>query len=234
MTIVATDIDGIATTEHIRDLKLVDEREFVHEMAVPARLASLTVSLSGTLRTLRGNDLALSTDARTFTINGEDASATTFGSQVVRTVGGYAIELRGKNGEPKPNRAVAVKLWHPDFRITIDQRLRTDAKGRIELGPLTGFDVLQFDAGESPQAIDLRTANVNLPESLHGLAGETLRVPYVAPVRNQRGPSSRCSARTMMSSRIWPSPPGSSNCATSPPATTNCAFTHCSARFPCE
>ncbi|MCC7062535.1 MAG: hypothetical protein IT456_07000, partial [Planctomycetes bacterium] len=178
LTIVATDIDGITTTEHIRDLKLVDEREFVHEMAVPARLASLTVSLSGTLRTLRGNDLALSTDARTFTINGEDTSAATFGSQVVRTVGGYAIELRGKNGEPKPNRAVAVKLWHPDFRITIDQRLRTDAQGRIELGPLTGFDVLQFDAGESPQAIDLRTAIVNLPESLHGLAGETLRVPY--------------------------------------------------------
>jgi hypothetical protein len=178
LTIVATDIDGITTTEHIRDIKLVDEREFVHEFAVPARLASLTISLSGTLRTLRGDDIVLNTHEQTFRVNGDDTTATTYGSQLVRTVEGHSIELRGKNGEPKPNRVVAIKLWHPDFRDAMELSLRTDATGRIELGPLAGFDCVQFDSDGAQQWIPLDTAHANLPSALHGLAGETLRVPY--------------------------------------------------------
>ncbi len=47
LTIVATDLDGLSTTLEVRDPAFTDEREFVHEIQVPERLQSLTVTLRG-------------------------------------------------------------------------------------------------------------------------------------------------------------------------------------------
>ena len=47
LTLVATDLDGLATTQEVRGLALVDERELVHELGVPERLQSLVASLRG-------------------------------------------------------------------------------------------------------------------------------------------------------------------------------------------
>ena len=41
LQLVATDLDGLETVQTVRDLVLADDRDVVHEIAVPERLASL-------------------------------------------------------------------------------------------------------------------------------------------------------------------------------------------------
>ena len=52
LTLTSTDHDGIATTATVVDFKLHDDRESTHAFKVPDRLASLTVTLSGEVKSL--------------------------------------------------------------------------------------------------------------------------------------------------------------------------------------
>ena len=57
LTITSTDLDGIAATQTIPEVKLADNGELVHTFLVPQRLASIAISLSGQV-------LKLSNDSR--------------------------------------------------------------------------------------------------------------------------------------------------------------------------
>jgi len=115
LTLVATDIDGIATTQDVRDPAFVDERELAHEIDVPERLVSLQVSLRGKVRDLAGKDVDLQAEPIVFTLNGQDLTAETGSVMLVRTSFGHALELRGKNGEPRGGRACQLQLAHRDY-----------------------------------------------------------------------------------------------------------------------
>jgi hypothetical protein len=181
LTVVATDLDGLSTTQEVRDVALVDEREFVHEIQVPGRLASLQVSLRGTVQDMAGQPVALQSDSTSFRINGVDASAETGSSLLLRTRGGYVVELRGKNGEPRAGRVCTLVMQHRDYTDPIQVALQTDAAGRIALGPLEGIERLQVQpAAGSASDHDLRsTDRASWPAALHGRAGETLRLPWL-------------------------------------------------------
>jgi hypothetical protein len=189
LTLVGTDIGGITTTDTVRNLKLADEQELVHEISVPGRLVSLTATLSGTVRDLRGTDVPLEGSPTTWQVNTNDASALTHGLQLVRATSGFALELRGKNGEPKGNRAATVIVYVRGFHQGRSSRLRSDSRGRIELGALPDVAAIhvQCDAGDFWLAPP--TPRCALPNKLHGLAGETLRLPYQgqasAPLREE-------------------------------------------------
>ena len=179
LAVTATDLDGISTTQEIRDLQLTDERELVHEFQVPERLASLQFTLRGKVKDLRDEDVMLESASRPFQCNGIDATAATGSSVLLRTESGYAIEWRGKNGEPLAGRTCTVKVWHRDYRGEVAVALQTDASGRIQLGELTGITELHIDAGNGTSGdYVLDPANQLLPETLHGLAGDTLQLPY--------------------------------------------------------
>jgi hypothetical protein len=178
LTLVATDLDGISTTSTIRDLDLADEREFVHQFAVPQRLQKLSATLSGVVRDLRGNDVPLTSTLREWSINGNDAAALTHGLQLVLTPAGHALELRGKNGEPKANRVVKLAVPVRGFRDPVRRELRTDDQGRVDLGALPDVDMLQVECDAGSFAVPLPCADFAPPRRLHGLAGETLRLPY--------------------------------------------------------
>ena len=179
LTIVATDHDGIATTQEVRDLNLVDERELVHEIQVPERLASLAVSLRGTVKDLAGKDVPLATPAQSFACNRIDATAETGTALLLPKGDGYVVELRGKNGEPQAGRPCTVQVHLRDYREPATFFLQTNADGRIELGNLPGATAVTV---QRPNATgghyELPSARMRFPAALHGLAGQVLRVPY--------------------------------------------------------
>ena len=179
LTIIATDRDGVSTTQEVRNIELVDDRELVHEVHVPQRLASLRVTLGGTIEDLAGKDLSLASDGHTFAINGIDATVETGAALLARTTGGYVVELRGKNGEPQPNRVCHFRFHHRDFRHPVGVSLQTDDSGRITLGSLDGIDRvwLQKDSEFGGDFL-LPQSRCRVPGALHGNVGETLRVPY--------------------------------------------------------
>ena len=79
---------------------------------------------------------------------------------LLNTTGGYVVELRGKSGEVQAGRACSLRLYHRDYRDTINVSLQTDERGRIQLGRQGAEEVLhrplvghrRRDAGDEVRA----------------------------------------------------------------------------------
>jgi len=188
LTIVATDLDGLSTTQDVRELTLVDGRELVHEIGVPERLAMLQISLRARVRDLAGKDVDLVSATTTVAVNGVDQTPATSNVLLLRTPEGWSLDVRGRDGEAKPGQVCQLRLQHRDYRESVDVSLQTDATGRIALGELAGVQSVHVrQPNGHEETFPLEPARARLPESLHGLAGETLRVPYLgnatAPTR---------------------------------------------------
>ena len=181
LTITSRDHDGVASSTEVRDLEFNAAGELVHEINVPAGLATLWVNLGGKVRNLsKGEDERLDAGTDIFSVNGIEATAQTHCPLLGRTAAaGYVLDVLGKNGEPVVDQAVELRLWHRHFTDFVNVTLKTDARGRIELGALEGITDLQASGlpGEYG-SWKLRTEARNWPSFIQGRAGETLRVPY--------------------------------------------------------
>jgi 5-hydroxyisourate hydrolase-like protein (transthyretin family) len=180
LRIVATDLDGIATSTEIPEFKLFEDRESIHEFRVPPRLARLNVTVTAKVKSLSENksiDLAanqpfaLNEIAKTDKI--EDLLLAKFGRE-------YVIDLLGRTGEVMPDRPVQLAIKHRDFREPVQVALKSDTAGRIHLGPLA--DILQVTA-IGPEST---SHTWNLLRDLHtyrdiidAKSGETVSVPYL-------------------------------------------------------
>ncbi|MBX3462200.1 MAG: hypothetical protein KF830_03440 [Planctomycetes bacterium] len=184
LRLTARDLDGRETRQELRDLQLVDDRELAHDFTVPERLVSLRVALHGKVKNLAGDDVRLHGGDAVFEVNGIDATTATSGLLLLRTADGYALEARGKDGEPKAGLTCQLQLRHRDYTDPVEVALQTDAQGRIRLGELRAIESLavQSAAGIGGQ-FELPRAACRLPTALHGLAGETLRLPYQGTAR---------------------------------------------------
>ncbi|MBK9385691.1 MAG: hypothetical protein IPN34_12850 [Planctomycetes bacterium] len=180
LTITALDHDGISTSLDVPGFKLDDARESVHEIQVPENLSSLEVTLSGRIASLTGGaSVELSTRARRFALNGIDVTPATHTALLGRTAEGYVLDLLGKDGEPKADRAVTVLLRPREFRDEVHVTLRTNERGRISLGALDGIAALSTSE-HAAQSLwwQLQDGGEALPTRLHGVEGETLRLPW--------------------------------------------------------
>ena len=189
LKIVSTDLDGIASSQELPDFKLFEDRESVHEFQVPQRLASLSFELTAKAKKLSGGgqkiDLAASSMV---TLNGIDRTEKIEDLHLVLTPDGYVLELRGKTGEPRPSRPVALEFKHRDFRESLSFTLKTDAAGRIDLGPLT--DIASITAhgiaaneagnpGDVPEIWPLRPDTHTYAQTVHGKVGEVITLPFL-------------------------------------------------------
>ncbi|MFO0848489.1 MAG: hypothetical protein U0871_08030 [Gemmataceae bacterium] len=136
LRITATDIDGIQTTTEVPNVRLFEDRETTHEVRVPPRLARLDVLLRAKVKSLTTGQPVELAAGDSFGLNGmvktdkiEDLHLAKFGSE-------YVVELLGRTGEPKPDRAVQVSVKHRDFKQPVHATLKTDARGRVALGQL--------------------------------------------------------------------------------------------------
>jgi len=178
LALSATDLDGRATLQEVRLPELRDGRELTHELAVPERLQRLAVSLRGKVKAQDGKLVDVATGTTDFVVNGIDQGAGTAAPMLLATPDGFALELRGKDGEPKAGRTVDLELRLRDFVDPVQVALQTDAAGRIALGGLPGVLQLTARTAGYQGRFDLPQARATWPDVLHGRAGETLRLPW--------------------------------------------------------
>lgn len=180
LRIDAVDLDGTPTSSVVRDLELTTDGEYVHTFAVPDRLQHVSFRLSGRVESaIGGEDQRLEAASRTHSINGIDATTHTTQLLLSRDATGYALDVLGKNGEARPGAIVSVELRHADFRDAFTIQLETDERGRATLGTLPGIAFVNVGGPNGiARSWRLRGGERSLPGAVHGIAGETLRVPH--------------------------------------------------------
>jgi hypothetical protein len=141
LTITTVSLDGIPTTQEIKDLKLDAGRIFTHKFRVPNRLETVQVELFAQVEVLSkgGEKQSLSGSANWHTNQIDKTDATSLG-HLARAESGYYLELLGKNAEPLVDRQVVISFHHKRYNQEIPLPLRTDARGRVALGILDQID----------------------------------------------------------------------------------------------
>lgn len=182
LVIRVADLQGVVTEKEIPGLELHEGAETVQEFAVPDNAMALTVTLKAKIQNISRNvkeDLASSA---TFALNGIDRTTAVQDLHVGRTAAGYFVDLRGKNGEPRPGEPLACRFKHRDFIDEVRWELKTDEQGRAELGELANIErvVVREPFGSEHTWFPAADA-CTLPAELHGRAGEVLRVPAAFP-----------------------------------------------------
>ncbi|MBI5759111.1 MAG: hypothetical protein HZA46_11395 [Planctomycetales bacterium] len=180
-TVTSTDLDGIATSQETPNFKLFEDRETVHEIQVPQRTAAISFTLTAKVKKLSagGTKVDLSS-SESFTLNNIERTERIEDLHLLRVPAGYAIELLGKTGEPKVSRPVILSIKHRDFRQPVNVALKTDPRGRINLGSLT--DIASFTATgpeNTAHTWSLRGDAHTYSQMLHGLVGQALTLPYL-------------------------------------------------------
>ncbi|QDV09556.1 hypothetical protein Poly30_51140 [Planctomycetes bacterium Poly30] len=180
LVVTATTEDGTRSQSLARGFDFSEAGDIVHTIQVPERIDSLEVRLVGTVRGLtKGEDIELQSEPETFPVNQRHASVP-FHSYLTRTPDGYGLELLGRAGEPLADTEVRLAFRNRLVRADAKVRLKTDASGRIELGPLADVSTVSL---ESPVHLSNQwnlgqVQALGLPDRLNGRAGQALRVPY--------------------------------------------------------
>lgn len=181
LSITSTTRDGIDTTLDVKDLKLSAGSVLTHELVVPERLASLTVNLEAKVDVLSdGGEKRTLSATHTWTLNGIDKTAavqqaclSTFGGQQV-------FELLGKNGEPAADQQVVFTFKHRDFERVQNVSLRTDEKGRVQLGALPGIAAVTARLPDGRSSVwPLESALRTWSSEVNALEGEAVMVPVM-------------------------------------------------------
>ena len=181
LVIASVDMQGITTEKEIPGLKLNAGAETVCEFQVPENTASLNVSLRARIQNISLNKKQDLSDRASFALNGSDKTAAVQDLFLTRTSAGYFVELRGKNGEPRPGEPLAFYFKHRNFRGETHVPLKTDEQGRVFLGALDGIQRfrVQEPMGLSHTWSPQRDACA-YPDALQGCVGETFQVPIVS------------------------------------------------------
>ena len=186
LTLTLTDADGVTSVKTTEGYSLADDAEAVCRFVVPARLASVTVSLAATVRNVsRGKDESLAATC-SLPFNGIVRTSTVQQAFLRRGSDGYRLELKGRNGEPLAARHVRLRLKHRCFKATQAFDLQTDAAGRVGLGALNDIVKVWLEDG-AVRKVGALDGVINELEELEGravrsgrswdLAGEELPLP---------------------------------------------------------
>ena len=180
LEITSVDLDDVSTSEVISGVQLKDDQDLVHAMRVPPRMASVRITLYAQARSLSENKLVDLQASQTYVVNQIEKSFATEDLHLRLDARSYGLEVRGKTGEPKVNRPVQITLKHQDFRDPVVVMLRTDEAGRIELGSL---DEIAWVSAKGPEGTEhawpLRPDRHSYPQSINGVAGQAIELPYV-------------------------------------------------------
>ncbi|MFT7618480.1 MAG: hypothetical protein ACI97A_002123 [Planctomycetota bacterium] len=185
LTIKSLDHFGVNSTIQVRDLKLINGKDFVHTIRVPNNLRGLSVQLSGAVMRMSTNsETKLSASRNDFSANGIDRTMATRSTYLTRTQSGYELQVLGKNGEPIADSPMTVSLRHAHFRKPFESLLKTNSQGRVSLGSLSGITTVSTKALRAKHQVwNLTDRAAKLPASVQIAAGETVRLPYVARER---------------------------------------------------
>jgi hypothetical protein len=187
LIIETQDLNGISVVKEETDYALSEDKELVFDLQLPENPLHIRFTLKADVRNLSlATTTHLSAQA-TFALNGIDLTPAVDDVFLSRSNQGYQLTLRGKTGEPKPALPVRITLKHRYFKDTVAQTLQTDVQGRIFLGKLTGIEWVQAGQAESePRKWTLYGDSASYPANLHGIAGQTLRIPFMGDAAGDR------------------------------------------------
>ncbi len=182
LVLTVTTIDGDSAIRNFRDLPVDEAGEIVIDFLVPPRLRSLALQLNGTVRVQSQSTDQELADSTGFAVNRIDGTAEIVCPHLILNRNQYVIELLGRNGEPRANWPVALRLnsvWSND---PVDVTLQTDDAGRLVLGELKGTVALTATVtGGSPVSWNLGGLEFqSLPSTMTVVAGEDFRLPVSA------------------------------------------------------
>ena len=184
LVVTATDLDGIATKKVINGLKLSEAMETICEFVVPPRLSSVAFELSADLKVVSENKTQRMTAVRNYQFNEIDKSDTIEDIHLLPTKAGYFLEVLGKNGEPRPQQPVRIKIMKSEFKNAIVADLQSDADGLVGLGPLTEVVELAVENrnGNRRKLWTLATQDQAYVRTMHVQAGDEVGLPAPAGV----------------------------------------------------
>jgi hypothetical protein len=179
LTIISTSHDGISTTREVKDVKLSAGSDLTHTLTVPERLASLTAIFSAKVDVLTEGGIKKDLNAsHTWTLNGIDTTAAVNDGHLSTFDGQRVFELLGKNGEAIADLQVIFTFKHREFNRPQIIPLRTDDKGRVNLGKLAGIESVAAKIPNDRQTLwPLEEAENTISTTIHAKEGETIRVP---------------------------------------------------------
>lgn len=178
LVVEAVDMDGISTREEVADFVLKDDGDSFHELLVPPRLSRLRFVLSAQVESLRQGRMLDVVARDELGINERTRSETVRDWFLRRQKDRWTIHCLGRNGEPVPGRVVQVMLHHRDFRTEFSDVLRTDAEGRVGLGPLEGVtDVRIAPEGDEGHAWSIAPPAPRYPARIVAAPDEPVRLP---------------------------------------------------------
>lgn len=168
--------DGVSSSKTER-VTLDDQRESTVELRVAEDLASVSVTLRGTVRLASSGQVVALSSTVQLAINGIHSTNETHDLFLSRSPAGYALDLLGKSGEPVPHQLVTLYLRHRAFADTPPISAQGDEHGRISLGPLRGFEQVSavLPSGQTRQW--LISDEPTLPGNVHTIEGDTIELP---------------------------------------------------------
>lgn len=179
LAITSTTHDGISTTHEIKGLKLSADSVFTHRLTVPERLASLSVTFSAQIEAVsEGGSKKELTASHTWTLNGIDQTDAVNDGHLSTFDGKRVFELLGKNGEPAADQQVIFTFRHHGFSRPQIIPLSTDAKGRVQLGRLSGIESVAAKIPNERETVwPLTESECTLADVIHARESEVIRVP---------------------------------------------------------
>lgn len=179
LTLTTLTLDGVSTTAEVSLTNLTAARVLTHAFRVPERLARVTATLRGRVDPVAGGEKRELSAARSWEINGIDWTANIKDAFLRRSSDRYWVEVLGRNGEPVPDHALPMTFHRRGFTNPVKVSLRTDAQGRIDLGPLEEITHLEVSvAPDLNRSWPLETNFRTRPREIHARVGETLRIPW--------------------------------------------------------
>ncbi|MBP85212.1 MAG: hypothetical protein CMJ64_00605 [Planctomycetaceae bacterium] len=180
LTIASVDHEGVASTKEIKDFELFEDRESVYEFQTPTRLSQLTFTLQARVQNRSQNKKIDLQSSETITLNQIDKTEKVEDLHFAKVNDEYVLDLRGKTGEAKPDRAVHLSIKHRDFTEAVPVSLQTDRGGRIRLGSLSEIASITATSPEgTSHTWALDHDRHSYYSTVHGVAGAPLELPYM-------------------------------------------------------
>ncbi len=180
LRITSVDQNGTAATTEVPDFKLFEDRDSTHEFRTPGRLHVLNITLKAKVKSLNAGQHVDLMATETFGLNEIDRTDKIEDLHLAKFGPHFTIELLGRTGERKVDRPITAVLKHRDFKEPVTVTLKTDAFGRVVLGPLA--DILSVTA-TGPEGTahtwQLPVDRHTFRSTLHAREGDVVTVPYL-------------------------------------------------------
>lgn len=178
--VCTVDRDGVESRVTVDDFPLSDERETTHAFRVPEGLVSIDFEVRAECRKASDGKRVRLSDSRSYDLNGFYSTDRLEAVHLSAAAGGHVLRVLGRGGEARADRPVSLTVSHVDFAPTLSFELKSDARGRIELGDISDVGWLEVRLPDGATTrFELRQRSGRYPRQVHVAAGEEVALSHL-------------------------------------------------------